>query len=404
MRLHSSLTKTAVYLLAAIWLATCLMPEGARASDLSRIENLIGTSDAIMVTDPGGRVLITKNPDKTLIPASTLKLLTSLVALHHLGADYRFPTEFYTDADGRLKIKGYGDPLLISEVVADIAGRLAEKVGTIRALVLDDSQFTQPLVIPGVSSSAEPFDAPNGALCVNFNTVNFKTENGVYVSAEPQTPLLPMVLKRVQESNLAEGRIVLSHQHNQCTLYAGQLFRHYLIQAGVTVGDVVELGRVDPQQDTLVYRHLSPFSVEEVIRKLLEHSNNFTTNQLLIAAGVAVSGPPGNLSKGVAAANAYAHDVLGLKETVITEGSGISRSNRTSARDLQRVLEAFYPHHHLMRQQGRVFYKTGTLQGISTRAGYIERADGDFNRFVVLVNTPGKSTNRIMRKLLKSLD
>jgi D-alanyl-D-alanine carboxypeptidase/D-alanyl-D-alanine-endopeptidase (penicillin-binding protein 4) len=260
------------------------------------------------------------------------------------------------------------------------------------------------MVIPGVSSSAEPYDAPNGALCVNFNTVHFKRINGAYASAEPQTPLLPMALKRVERSNLEEGRIVLSHDKNECTLYAGHLFAYFLRQAGCTVKGDVRMGSVDLKEDRLILRHLSPYPLEAIVSKILEHSNNFTTNQMLIAAGAKHYGSPGTLRKGVRAAQSYAREALNLTQTEITEGSGISRKNRMSADDLSRVLEAFYPYRHLMRHEGRTYYKTGTLAGISTRAGYIENAGGSGFRFAVMLNTRGKSTQRIMRRLLRGID
>ncbi|MCK4620156.1 MAG: D-alanyl-D-alanine carboxypeptidase, partial [Desulfobacterales bacterium] len=59
--------------------------------------NLIGDHDAVLVADHQGRIIVSKNADKKLIPASTLKILTSLVAIHYLGPDYRFITEFYLD-------------------------------------------------------------------------------------------------------------------------------------------------------------------------------------------------------------------------------------------------------------------------------------------------------------------
>jgi len=52
-----------------------------------------------------------------------------------------------------------------------------------------------------------------------------------------------------------------------------------------------------------------------------------------------------------------------------------------------------------MRHENKEFYKTGTLRGINTRAGYIENTKGQLYRFVVFINTPGKSTRRIMKKL-----
>ena len=42
-------------------------------------------------------------------------------------------------------------------------------------IIVDPSYFDTAVVIPGVTDTSEPYDSPNGALCVNFNTVNFKT-------------------------------------------------------------------------------------------------------------------------------------------------------------------------------------------------------------------------------------
>jgi D-alanyl-D-alanine carboxypeptidase/D-alanyl-D-alanine-endopeptidase (penicillin-binding protein 4) len=69
-----------------------------------------------------------------------------------------------------------------------------------------------------------------------------------------------------------------------------------------------------------------------------------------------------------------------------------------------RVLAEFKSHRKLLRRQGREYYKTGTLYGINTRAGFIASSHGGFYRFVVMINTPGKSTKPVMRRLLTSLD
>ena len=379
------------------------MPHGTAGSRLEAVKKMIGRQDALLVTDSDGRVLISKNENRPLIPASTLKIFTALVALHILGPDYRFETEFYRD-DDNLTIKGFGDPGLVSEVLAEIACNLEPKLPRVNNIILDASYFAQPLEIPGISSSSEPYDAPNGALCVNFNTVFFKKENGTYLSAEPQTPLLPIVLGRIAASNLKEGRIVLSHNENEITLYSGYLFDHFLRKAGVTVTGKVAVGTVRPDRDHLIYRHQSPLTLSDTIARLLAYSNNYTTNQILIAAGSRRYGPPGTLEKGVQAARDYARNILQLDDIHISEGSGISRDNRITARDMQKVLDAFAPYHTLMRSEGRQFYKTGTLRGISTRAGYIERPDGSLHRFVVLVNSPGRSAEQVTRRLIRSME
>ena len=168
-------------------------------------------------------------------------------------------------------------------------------------------------------------------------------------------------------------------------------------------GDV-KLGKVNHSHDKLIFRYPSRFTLAEIISGLLEHSNNFTTNQLLISAGIAAYGPPGNLEKGVEAALAYAARELALEDLQIAEGSGIYRKNKVSARQMMRVLDVFEPNYVLLRQRGRDFFKTGTLNGINTRAGYIASKNGGRYRYVVMVNTPGKNTRRIMRQLVKLLE
>jgi len=378
-----------------------------RAADSETIKALIGPGDSIMVADPAGRIIIAENEHQKRVPASILKLFTCLAALHYLGSDHRYATEFFIDQDFNLKIKGYGDPLLISEVVDPISRLLAGLIGSasiINDIIVDDSYFNQPLTIPGISSSTQPYDAPNGALCVNFNTVFFKRTQSGYASAEAQTPLLPYAEKKIKLLKPKSSRIVLSHIEKENTIYAGRLFRYFLSHNGLDLRGTVKPGRVDKSADKLIYRYVSRFSLPQIIAKLLEHSNNFTTNQLLISCGIKIFGQPGNLEKGVAALARFAEEELQIKDIIFVEGSGISRENRVSADQMMRVLAKFEPHRTLMRRQGREYYKTGTLNGINTRAGYIASSNGGLYRYVVMINTPGKSTNPVMRRLLEALD
>jgi D-alanyl-D-alanine carboxypeptidase/D-alanyl-D-alanine-endopeptidase (penicillin-binding protein 4) len=57
-----------------------------------------------------------------------------------------------------------------------------------------------------------------------------------------------------------------------------------------------------------------------------------------------------------------------------------------------------------MRREGREYYKTGTLHGVSTRAGFIESQNGEPHRYVVMMNTPGKTTRSVMRRILQGLE
>lgn len=382
--------------------------QNLHAENIDSVTNLIGDQDAILVADHQGRMIVSKNADKKLIPASTLKILTSLVSMHYLGPDYRFTTEFYLDNDSNLKIKGYGDPLLTSEILEEISkaldSRLDAEHKNVKDIVLDDSYFKQPIIIPGISSSLQPYDAPNGALCANFNTVYFKRlENGKYVSAEEQTPLLPFALRKAIKSKLTMGRVVLSHKESENALYFGYLFKYFLEKQGIKFNGSIRLGSVNKENNRLVFKYVSDFSIKKIISKLLEHSNNFIANQLLIATGAKLYGPPGTLDKGVLAAKNYAENILNLKDLSIVEGAGISRKNRISAKSLYKTIEAFIPYHNLMQKKEREFYKTGTLKDINTRAGYIKSNKEELYSFVVMINTPGKTTETIMEMMLKIL-
>jgi D-alanyl-D-alanine carboxypeptidase/D-alanyl-D-alanine-endopeptidase (penicillin-binding protein 4) len=392
-------------LLSATLTWVTLWADGCRTAGAlhRKLAAMSGRRDAVMVVAPDGATLAAVHPDLDLIPASILKLVTSLAAIGKLGPDFRFRTDFYIDPHNNLKIKGYGDPLLISERLRAIAGNLAPRLPSIRNLILDDSYFEQPIRIPGRGASDEPYDAPNGALCVNFNTVAFNHRNGTWISDEPQTPLLPSVIPHITASGLTRGRITLAANSSQALQYSGELLGYFLRQAGMAVQGGIERGRVDPENDHLIWSYRSQDELRRVVADLLEYSNNFIANQILLVMGAEVLNPPATMDKGLRVLRNYYHDALKIDGGRIDEASGISRSNRITARAMQKVLQHFEPYHALMRHEGRQFYKTGHLDGIRTRAGYLTCADGGFYRFVVIINTPGKSTDGMMKAIEKHL-
>lgn len=376
---------------------------GTSAGLARALQPLIGHSDAVMVASPDGVPLVEINTERLLIPASILKVLTALAAIDTLGAEYRFPTDFYSDNQNNLIIKGYGDPLLISERLETICKTLAGNIQSVEGLLLDNTYFNRPILIPGRGRSTEPYDAPNGALCVNFNTVAFRRQDGRWVSDEPQTPLLPAVIPKIVASGLTSGRITLAADSQEALQYTGELFRYFLEKHGVAVRGGIGKAIVDPDKHRRVWRYLSESGLREVVAKLLEFSNNFIANQLLLSMGAHEYGPPATVEKGVRVLNAYYRNRLNIQGGTIVEASGISRQNRVSARNMMTVLERFAPYAKLMRHSDRQYYKTGHLKGVRSRVGYLSSDRGDPYRFVVMVNTPGKSTHGIMRTIERHL-
>ncbi|MBW1782591.1 MAG: D-alanyl-D-alanine carboxypeptidase [Deltaproteobacteria bacterium] len=346
----------------------------------------ITAKEALLVVGPDGEVLYRKHETKKRIPASTLKILTSLAALDCLGPSYRFRTEVYTDTFQNLKLKGYGDPLLISEVLNELADILSGEIQQFQSLILDDTYFSSRIKIPGCGGSTNPYDAPVGAICANFNTVVFRRDRkGRILSSERQTPMIPFARKRIRSLGLKRGRYTFLHDSRDAARYAGELLLHFLKTKGVTCRSTVRLGEVEPG-DRLIYTYRSIFPLETVVQKMLKSSSNFIANQLLIALGAATYGPPGTLAKGVDAITRFSKSQLGLEGIQVVEGSGISRQNRISAVEMLTILKRFKPYRHLLKQKDNVLYKTGSLKGIRTKVGYVEDDFGDSYYFIIFLN------------------
>jgi len=389
--------KSSIWLVAVICVLWFLRSPMAGASQTPPYLNKLSSTDALLVVDHDGQVIFEKNKEKKYVPASTLKILTALAAIHHLGLSYRFQTEFYMDPKRNLKIKGYGDPLFISEVLEGIADSLSKMVPNFNNLILDDTYFSEGISIPGRKHSTNPYDAPVGALCVNFNTVFFdRDQRGRIISAESSTPVIPYVREKIKSLRLKKGRYTFTHDRNETARYAGEMLLHFLKETGMESKGKIEFGTIR-HEDRRIYTYRSSFTLEEILKRMMEFSNNFVANQIFIAVGAKVFGPPGTLAKGVRAVSEFAERQLQLKGVEIAEGSGISRKNHISPLHMLAILKKFEPYRHLLKKKGNMQYKTGGLRGVKTRAGYIERNPEQLQYFVIFLNGSKLNIKKLMR-------
>ena len=357
--------------------------------------------DSLFIGNLNGNIIYSKNIKKLSIPASTLKILTALTAIHYLGADFRFKTEFYLDKEKNLKIKGYGDPFIVSEIWNEIAVKLSKKLTFINNIVIDDSYFSQDIKIPGTGNSLDPYNAPVGALCVNFNTIYFKKQNDKIISAEPQTPIIPFALKLISHINKG-GRYVISHNIKYAERYAGELLKYFLERSGTKVNGKIIFGYIRPS-DKLIYTYYSKFTLKEIIKKMMEYSNNFIANQIMLVMGAEVFGSPATLEKGILVIKNYAKSNLLLKNIEIVEGSGISKENHISCTDMAIILKAFQPYKKLLKKRGIIYYKTGTLNNIRARVGYIDIPGHDTYIFVLFFKRSYQDIDYIMDCIVNNI-
>ncbi len=361
------------------------------------------SKEGVVLTDDRGKIIYCQNNKERFIPASIIKLLTSLAAIHYLGENFQFPTNYFLDKSSKnLYIKGFGDPLLISEVVYQLCQDILQKTKAkqINHIILDQTYFHDKIQIPGKGYSLNPYDAPVGALCANFNTIMFKwsTQKNQFVSAEPQTPLLRFFYNDIVKTNLKTGRIILSQ--DQSRLYPGLLIKYFLERYNTQIsGDVLYDKLEIKTNEGQVF--LSPFKMKTVIQKLLKYSNNFIANQLLLTLGAYRYGAPATLQKGVMAVKEYSKQQLEFNELTYFEGSGLSRSNLISPNQMIDILLNFMPFFSLLNNQENDFFKTGTLDGVRTRAGYFLGSDDRLYPYVIMVNKKNKGYSTIHKKLKK---
>jgi D-alanyl-D-alanine carboxypeptidase/D-alanyl-D-alanine-endopeptidase (penicillin-binding protein 4) len=382
--------------------AVLLLPTRAFADVKEKVAAL-SPSALVLVVDADGKELVAQNADQPFVPASVTKIVTTWLALQVLGADYRFETQFYLDNRRVLTVHGGGDPFLISEELALLATELVAAIGKkpIAGIMLDSSYFPADLRIPGVEDTNKSFDTLNSALAVNFNTINAVRRGNKVESAEKQTPLTPLAISqfRARGPN-GRGRISLNQEPAVGLQYAGELLAAFIKRAGGSVSGKITTGPV-PAGLVPVYVHRQSRTLSEILRELLHGSNNYMANQIFLEIGAKSLGGPVSLEKSVAAARKMlaAHDLADAIQ--LEEGSGLSRGNRFTARGLAKVLNLFAPHLSLLESRKGASYKTGTLEGVRTLAGYATSSKHGPVRFVIAL----RGNNGAMRfELLKAIE
>jgi D-alanyl-D-alanine carboxypeptidase/D-alanyl-D-alanine-endopeptidase (penicillin-binding protein 4) len=165
----------------------------------------------------------------------------------------------------------------------------------------------------------------------------------------------------------------------------------------------ISIGTV-PEGLQPIFVHRQSRKLSEIVVELLRASNNYIANQVFLEIGGHRLGGPVNLDKSLQVAREMLamHD---LAEAIhLEEGSGVSRSNRFTARGFAKVLDLFAPHADLLRGQDGGASKTGTMVGVRTLAGYADTSSHGQVRFVIaLTSNDGAMRFRLLRAIQSAL-
>lgn len=333
----------------------------------------------------GGQPLLTAYADTPRNPASTMKLVTTYSALGVLGPDYRWPTEIYTTGNlagdtlqGDVIIKGYGNPdfregdfrqllqALRARGVRNIAGNF----------VIDKTYFSVPNQGSIDGNEGAAYNALPEALLYNERGSCYEMR-GKAGQIQRICPIAP------RNSNDLNANLF------------GDFWRIWVGEMGGRVGGGLQVAGL-PGGAQLVHTHHST-PLRNVIVEINKDSNNVMARQLLLSMGAKQHGAPGTTQKGASAVGQFLESRgLRFSNLRIENGSGLSRSERISAREMGEMLVDIYnsPYrdelmssmavlgvdgtvkNRMKNLAGRGKFKTGTLRDVRALAGYLTAANG----------------------------
>jgi D-alanyl-D-alanine carboxypeptidase/D-alanyl-D-alanine-endopeptidase (penicillin-binding protein 4) len=377
-------------------------------------------------------------------PASTMKLLTTLVALDTLGPAYRWKTNVYAlgeisggRLDGDLLLRGQGDPFLVTERVWQML-RAIRRLGIDEItgdLLIDDSYFDTGDYDAG-AFDRRPLRAYNvapNALLMNFKVVRYWFEpNGskVTVRLDPALDNLRIDNRlRVVKApcrGYQRGIAITTNADNDEVIFSGRFpsgCRRYAMDRTVLThnefayglfktlwqesGGVFEGGwknaiASDEDEPVLSFESLP---LADMITSVNKHSNNVMARQLLYTLSAEVLGAPGTESGGREVISSWLSDnKLELGKLAVENGAGLSRESRITAADMAMLLrfawkQPYMPEYlasmsltgvdgTLSRRfrnselAGKAHLKTGSLDHVTAIAGYLQSRSG--RRFAVV--------------------
>jgi serine-type D-Ala-D-Ala carboxypeptidase/endopeptidase (penicillin-binding protein 4) len=287
------------------------------------LDAAVGGVNACFVVDEGGAPIATRGADQPFVPASTVKLLTSAVALSVLGPDSTLDTRALAAKPvengvvDRLFLVGGGDPLLMTpdvqalrEEIPELRGTPTTSLATLADAIVkagvkripngigaDDSRYEQLRYIPTWDPDyrTEGQVGPIGALTVN----------GGFSQLRPEP--VPV---------------------DDPAIFAAEKLAELLRARGVTIGKS-PTREAAPGGAVEIAKVQSP-PLTDIIKEELTTSDNLGSEMLTREIGLKVS-QQGTTAAGTKAILAKAQ-ALGLPIVNVTmvDGSGLDKGNRST--------------------------------------------------------------------------
>lgn len=430
------------------------LPQDQAAVGLFTAAGLPADALALSVVSADGQVRLEHQADQPFNPASTIKVVTTRAALGLLGEDFRFKTRIW--AQGRLRqgvfqgvmtLQGGGDPKLVKEDLEQmVAGLRAKGYRELRGeWRLDGGLFAEPEAPPGQfdGQPLKPYNVTPHAAMLNFKAVRlsmWRAGHQVKLQADPGLYGLALrsALQLVPGHCSANqfhldwadsGRLVVRGKMGRscpgAELYvsvfdhlqfAHRLFAQAWRAAGGTFSMTAKAGRV-PEGSELALEWTSPRPMLELLADINKLSNNPMARTVFLGLSAQTGGAGTREDASLKVSQWLLKRGLHFPEMVLDNGSGLSRHERISARNMTRLLldgiqglgavrwvetlPAAGLEGTLRRRlkdervRGKAWVKTGTLDEVRAYAGYVQAKSGRMIAFSAFVNHPQARLARV---------
>jgi D-alanyl-D-alanine carboxypeptidase/D-alanyl-D-alanine-endopeptidase (penicillin-binding protein 4) len=329
------------------------------------------------------------NADKLMIPASTLKIITSATALEILGADSRFQTKIgYTgdllktnEIKGDLVVLGGGDPTLGSEYFNQLewcrdfvkiwvqkikAAGIQKITGDI---IFDGSVYNSEKIPPTwiwgdignyYGAGASAFTCYDNLFRITFKSPKEVGEKTEIISVTPEIEGLeivnevvssddnrdlafvfgsPLDKKRVIRGTIPKDRkafTIKAAVHHPEELLAEALLNQ-LAKEGVFISGQVKFENVNKNQFHTIYIHESP-KFDEIVKVLNHESVNLFAEHLVLQIAAEKAGL-GNREQGLKLVREFWDSKgIGSHNLFMEDGSGLSHFNAVSPAQINSIL------------------------------------------------------------------
>ena len=315
-----------------------------------------------------GNVVLAKNPQLPLLPASSTKVLTVSAALLKLDLDDRITTRVVQSGSDIAVIKAAGDVWMTYETIKDLAEQIRKNLPGVKQVQIDTSAWTAPSFIEswGRENITEGFIAPMEPAMIYGARLNGARSGDVPRSNTPALDVAGAVARElgVTAFSKAEGTVPAGEGVKELAKVESPTLRERIEKLMETSDNVMaeavgrELSGSDPVGETL--RILGEHFQIPADLKLFDNSGMSKANRI-----------PAEFLDSLMFAAAKDNSRLSaiLATLPVAAGTGTLESRYTT-----------------LRGRGYVRAKTGTLTDTSALVGTILSESGRVYTFAVISN------------------